>query len=180
LTDLCKLTIRTHTANALYQRFETNIPSNETARPCSQIPHSCICERLIYSHAGSANAIQQNRRTDRGNMIHGCGNWERGRADSFLGVFVSNCWYSAEETNSSTTIDYRAIEPIIIVFNISLLSACEHCKNSVTLMLYLKKTTKTFVWAAALVHKGTTPFATEIKHKDFCSYSKSPLNATNK
>jgi hypothetical protein len=70
--DLCKLIIRTHTAKiALYQRFETNIPRNETARPRSQFPHSCtsICDRFIYSHARTANAIQQHRRTDRGNIL---------------------------------------------------------------------------------------------------------------
>jgi hypothetical protein len=27
--------------------------------------------------------------------VHACRNWERGRAVSFLGVFVSNFWYSA-------------------------------------------------------------------------------------
>ncbi len=53
-----------HTANALYQKFETNIPRNETARPHSQLLHSCICERF---HDRSANAIQQNWRTDCGN-----------------------------------------------------------------------------------------------------------------
>ncbi len=33
--------------------------------------------------------------------------------------FVSNCWYSAEETNSSTTMDNRAIGPLSIVCNIT-------------------------------------------------------------
>jgi hypothetical protein len=28
-------------------------------------------------------------------QIHECGNWERGRADSFLGIFVSNFRYGA-------------------------------------------------------------------------------------
>jgi hypothetical protein len=47
----------------LYRKFERNIPRNGTARPCSQFLHSCICERFIYSHDRSANAIQQNRQT---------------------------------------------------------------------------------------------------------------------
>jgi hypothetical protein len=34
------------TANALYRKFKTNIPRNETARPCSQFLYSCICEHL--------------------------------------------------------------------------------------------------------------------------------------
>jgi hypothetical protein len=54
------------TANALYRKFETDIPRNETARPRSQFLHSCICERFTYSHDRSTNAVQQNR-ADRGN-----------------------------------------------------------------------------------------------------------------
>jgi hypothetical protein len=49
------------------------IPRYETARPRSQFIHSCI----YRSH------------------IHECSNWERARADSFLGIFVSNFRYSA-------------------------------------------------------------------------------------
>jgi hypothetical protein len=36
--------------NALYQKFETNIPRNETARPHAQFLHSCIYEQFTYSH----------------------------------------------------------------------------------------------------------------------------------
>ncbi len=156
MTDLCKLTIRTHTANALYQRFETNISRIETARPCSQVPHSCICERFIYSHARSVNAIQQNGRTDRGNILiaHRYMDVELGgRAVSFLGLFVSYCRYSAEETNSSTTMDNRAIGPLTIVCNITaaqpVLYMCT-LYNSVSLMLYLEKRRK------HLLGQGTT------------------------
>jgi hypothetical protein len=38
------------TANALYRKFETSIPRNETARPRSQFQHLCICQLFIYSH----------------------------------------------------------------------------------------------------------------------------------
>jgi hypothetical protein len=31
----------------LYQKFETYFSRNETARPCSQFLHSCICEREL-------------------------------------------------------------------------------------------------------------------------------------
>ncbi len=54
-----------HTANALYRKFETNIPRN--ARPRLQFLHSCICI-FIYSHNRSANAIQQNRWVDCGDI----------------------------------------------------------------------------------------------------------------
>ena len=37
-----------------YQKFETNIPRKGIARPQNQFPHSCVCERFIYSHNRSA------------------------------------------------------------------------------------------------------------------------------
>ncbi len=39
-----------HALHTHYRKLETNIPRNETMRPRSQFPHSCICERFIYSH----------------------------------------------------------------------------------------------------------------------------------
>jgi hypothetical protein len=35
-------------------KFETNILRKGIARPQSQFPHSCVCERFIYSHDQSA------------------------------------------------------------------------------------------------------------------------------
>jgi hypothetical protein len=52
----------------LYRKFETNVPINETARPRSQFPHSCICERFIYSHYWFAYFAVMRLRTDRGNI----------------------------------------------------------------------------------------------------------------
>ncbi len=43
-----------HCKKALYRKFETNIPINETAGLRSQFLHSCICEGIIYSHDRSA------------------------------------------------------------------------------------------------------------------------------
>jgi hypothetical protein len=37
-----------------YRKFETNIPRKGIVRPQSQFPHSCVCERFIYSHDQSA------------------------------------------------------------------------------------------------------------------------------
>jgi hypothetical protein len=37
----------------MYQKFETYISRNETAQPRSPFLHSCILERVIYSHDGS-------------------------------------------------------------------------------------------------------------------------------
>ncbi len=42
-----------HPLHALYWKFKTYIPRNETARPYSQVLHSYTWERFIYSHYGS-------------------------------------------------------------------------------------------------------------------------------
>ncbi len=34
----------------LQRRFDLCIPRNKTTRQRSQFPHSCFCERFIYSH----------------------------------------------------------------------------------------------------------------------------------
>ncbi len=39
------------TAKTQYRKIrETSIPRKGIARPQSQFPHSCVCERFIYSH----------------------------------------------------------------------------------------------------------------------------------
>ncbi len=43
-----------NTANTQFFTFETNIPRKGIVRPQSQFPHSCVCERFIYSHDRSA------------------------------------------------------------------------------------------------------------------------------
>ncbi len=64
-------------------------------------PHWCFCEQFIYSHVGPPIFLQQNRQTDRGNIWinrsqkHEWRNWDRGRAVSYLGIFVSNFRYTA-------------------------------------------------------------------------------------
>jgi hypothetical protein len=42
------------TAKTKCRKFETNIPRKEILEPQSQFPHSCVCERIIYYHDGSA------------------------------------------------------------------------------------------------------------------------------
>jgi hypothetical protein len=39
-------------------------------------------------------------------QIHECRNWERGRAVSFMGIFVSNFWYSALAVYISQIAEY--------------------------------------------------------------------------
>jgi hypothetical protein len=43
-----------HTAKTKCRKFETNITRKGISGPQSQFPHSCVCERIIYSHDGSA------------------------------------------------------------------------------------------------------------------------------
>ncbi len=43
-----------HTAKTKYRNFETNIPRKGISGFQSQFPHSCVCERFIYSHDRSA------------------------------------------------------------------------------------------------------------------------------
>jgi hypothetical protein len=43
-----------HTAKTKCRKFETNISRKGISGPQSQFPHSCVCERIIYSHDGSA------------------------------------------------------------------------------------------------------------------------------
>ncbi len=53
----------------LQRRSDLCIPRNEPSQPCSQFPHSCICERFIYSQYRSPFFLQHNRKTDSGNML---------------------------------------------------------------------------------------------------------------
>ncbi len=54
---------------ALYRKFETNIPRNDTVRPRSLFLYSCICERFKFSHDWSAYFAVLRLRTDRGNIV---------------------------------------------------------------------------------------------------------------
>ncbi len=43
-----------YTAKTKYRNFVTNIPRKVISGSQSQFPHSCVCERFIYSHDWSA------------------------------------------------------------------------------------------------------------------------------
>jgi hypothetical protein len=51
--------ISSYTAKTKCRKFETNIPRKGISGPQSQFPHSCVCERNIYSHDGSAFLLEE-------------------------------------------------------------------------------------------------------------------------
>ncbi len=59
-----------YTAKTKCRKPETNIPRKGISGPQSQFPHSCVCERIIYSHDGSAFSAGGNMWTDSGNIIN--------------------------------------------------------------------------------------------------------------
>ncbi len=61
------LTVETE-ANSLQRKSHLCIPSLGIARPQSQFPYSCVCERFIYSQDRSTYFLQQNRQIDCGNI----------------------------------------------------------------------------------------------------------------
>jgi hypothetical protein len=68
-------------AKTQYQKFETNIPRKGIAQPQSQLPHSCVCERFIYSHDQSAYSatgkyVDRYREYINPSQTHECGNWD--------------------------------------------------------------------------------------------------------
>jgi hypothetical protein len=69
---------------ALYRKFETYIPRNETARLCSQFLHSCICERFKYSH--DLSSADRWWEYIKGSQIRECGKWETEHYNSVLEI----------------------------------------------------------------------------------------------
>jgi hypothetical protein len=54
--------------DALQRKFRLYIPFLGIARPQPQFPHSCVCERFIYSQDWSTYFLQQKRQTHRENI----------------------------------------------------------------------------------------------------------------
>ncbi len=68
-----------------YWKYQTNNPS-------SQFPRSCVCERFMYCHDGSAYSAA-GKYVDRSweyiyrKQTHECGNWDWGRTIPFLAIY---------------------------------------------------------------------------------------------
>ncbi len=81
------------TAKTQYRKFETSIFRKGIARPQSQFPHSCFCERFITSHKRSVYSAA-GKYVDRSweyinrSQIHECGNWDWSRAIPVLGIGI--------------------------------------------------------------------------------------------
>jgi hypothetical protein len=71
-------------------KIDLCIPRNETARPCSQLPHSCTSVSDLYTPRKIGRPILEVYKSLT-NTVHECRNWERGRAASFLGIHKSQC-----------------------------------------------------------------------------------------
>ncbi len=85
------LRVLNHTAKTQIWKLETNISRKGIVWPQYQFPHSCVCERFIYSHdrsAYSAAGKYMDRTWEYINcsQTHECGNWDWGRAIPFLGI----------------------------------------------------------------------------------------------
>jgi hypothetical protein len=70
------------------------IPFLGIARPQSQFPHSCVCERFIYSQDRStyfpaAEQADQSWKYKNLSQIYECGNWETESYNSVLEITVS-------------------------------------------------------------------------------------------
>ncbi len=83
---------RIYTAKTQYPpKFETNIPRKGIARPLSQFPHSCVCERFIYSqdrpaYSAAGKYVDRSWGYINRSQTLECGNWGRGRAVPFRGI----------------------------------------------------------------------------------------------
>jgi hypothetical protein len=64
----CGYSCTLFSACTLQRKSHLCIPSKGIVRPHSRFPHSCVCERFIYSQDRSTCFLQQNKQTDRENI----------------------------------------------------------------------------------------------------------------
>ncbi len=90
--ELMKWTIvKLYTAKGQCRKVEKHIHRKGIARRQSQFPHSCVCERFIYSHDRSAYSAA-GKYVDRSwvyinrSQTHECRNWVWGRAIPRKGI----------------------------------------------------------------------------------------------
>jgi hypothetical protein len=119
--------------NTLQRRSDLCIPRNETEGPHSQYSPLFICERFLYSHDRStyfaaANSGRPTWEYRNRFQIHEGRNWERYRAVSLLGIFVSNFRYSI-----------FAVHPVYFIPLFESLNPCLQSTTLPSLWLQLSK-----------------------------------------
>ncbi len=77
----------------LQRNLNLCFPRKGIARPQSQFPHSCVCERSIYSHVlptyfPAAEEADRSEEYINRSQKHECRSWDCSRAVPFLGIFV--------------------------------------------------------------------------------------------
>jgi hypothetical protein len=79
------LALVSHTAKTKYRKFETKISRKGFARPQSQFPHLCDCERFFPQDQSAYSADRSWEYINRFQTNVG-GNWDWGRVIPFLGI----------------------------------------------------------------------------------------------
>ncbi len=88
--------VQSHTAKKKCQKFEANIPRKGILGPQSQFPHSCVCERSIYSHRFCwKKYVDRFSENINRSQTHEGRNWGWGRAIRRKGIYKRNCLCSA-------------------------------------------------------------------------------------
>ena len=79
-------------------KIRNNIPRRGIARPQFQFPHSCVCERFIYSHdrstySAAGKYVDQSWEYINRSQTHECRNWTEAAQfpgkENVNGIFVA-------------------------------------------------------------------------------------------
>ncbi len=95
----------------LYRDLDLCIPRKGIAQPQFQFPHSCVCERSVYSHVWPTYfpaAEQADRSEENINRPQKHYNWDCSRAVPFLGIFASNFRYCVFAVCINNTYLYKS------------------------------------------------------------------------
>jgi hypothetical protein len=104
----------------------------------SQFPHSCICERFVYSQDRSTTYFAAAKKADRSweyinrsqIHVHECRNWERGRTFSFLRIHKSDFRYLANcKTLCQQVYNFMGLQKVLSM-NMVIFSQVNLVKNS--------------------------------------------------
>jgi hypothetical protein len=101
----------------LQRKSHLCIPRKGLARPPSQFPHSCVCERFIYSQDRSTYfPAAELWQTDPWEYIN------HSQTIPFLGIFISNFRYCVFAVHTNPTVKFALMDRDLNFFIILLLS----------------------------------------------------------